>query len=395
MADGGRPGSTVRGLAAATGTGDGAGARGAPATVGVVGCGLLGTSVALRLAEAGLEPLLADADEAAVATAVRLGAGHPWTDGTTAGLAVVAVPPLAAGRVARELLASGRAALATDVASVKRVVQADVDADPSVCTRFCGGHPMAGRERGGALRARPDLFEGRPWVVTPTRTTSRAARDAVAWLAATCGAVPVKTDGPAHDRAVALVSHLPQLVASLLAARLLDAGDDALRLAGQGLRDTVRVAGSDPSLWAAIVGANADVVAPLLREVREELDGLLGVMDERGPGEGPDPGVVAGAVSDLVARGRLGRERLPGKHGAPPRQLAEVSVVVDDRVGGLAALFAAARDTGVNVEDLRIDHAPGRAAGVVDLLVAPEGAPRLADGLRGAGWTVAAAAGPS
>ena len=160
MADGGRPGSRVRGLAAATGTGDGAGARGAPATVGVVGCGLLGTSVALRLAEAGLEPLLADADEGAVATAVRLGAGHPWTDGTTAGLAVVAVPPLAAGRVARELLASGRAALATDVASVKRVVQADVEADPSVCTRFCGGHPMAGRERGGGAAGAPRPVRG-------------------------------------------------------------------------------------------------------------------------------------------------------------------------------------------------------------------------------------------
>ena len=101
-------------------------------------------------------------------------------------------------------------------------------------------------------------------------------------------------------------------------------------------------------------------MAPLLRDVRDELDGLLSAM-EPAPGDPVEPAAVGGAVTDLVARGRLGRERLRGKHGAPPRRLAEVSVVVDDRVGGLAALLVAARGTGVNVEDLRIDHAPGTA----------------------------------
>src|SRR3712207_4038749 len=123
---------------------------------------------------------------------------------------------------------------------------------------------MAGRERGGAISGRADIFVGRPWVVVRD-AAEPAAAGLVEDLVLDLGAVPVFLSAEQHDRAVALVSHAPQLVASLFAARLRDGDAAALGLAGQGLRDVTRIASSDPSLWVQILTANADAVAEVLR----------------------------------------------------------------------------------------------------------------------------------
>src|SRR5690349_20530264 len=119
---------------------------------------------------------------------------------------------------------------------------------------------MAGRERSGPAAARSDLFEGRPWVVTPSPGSEGGRIRAVVSVAQACGATPVVMDPAAHDRAVAVVSHLPQLAASLVAARLLDCEHEALALAGQGVRDVTRLAASDPELWVQILASNAEPV---------------------------------------------------------------------------------------------------------------------------------------
>ena len=192
---------------------------------------------------------------------------------------------------------------------------------------------------------------------------------------------------------------MPQLVSSLLAARLEDLPESALALAGQGLRDTTRIAASDPRLWAAIVVGNAGPVAGVLRRVREDLDALIagveaavvdpGSREYAAPGgaEQIAPGAV-GAIADVMGRGNAGRARIPGKHGGAPRRYAEVQVLVPDSPGELGRLFSDVGAAGVNVEDFSMEHSPGQSAGLAMVSVLPAAAAHLEAALDARGWRV-------
>lgn len=369
--------------------------------IAVVGTGLIGTSIALALRAAGRRVLLADRDPTRVALAVDLGAGERWDGVEPVEHAVLAVPPAA---VAGELVAlQGKALAATysDVASVKVVPQRAAQAAGADLTSYCGGHPVAGRERGGPAAARADLFLDRPWVLTPETVTGSAARTAAAAVAQTCGAIVVEMTPAEHDRALGLVSHVPQLVASLLAARLLDAPESAVSLAGQGFRDTTRIAASDPGLWGEVIAANPSPVLAVLEDFAADLDVLLTALRPVAAGApagvtGTAPaGRVPETVADAVRRGNAGRSRLPGKHGVRVAGFATVPVVVEDAPGRLARLFADAEVAGVNIEDIGIEHAPGRPVGVVELAVRPDGVPRLLAVLGARGWAVHAPDSPA
>ncbi len=250
---------------------------------------------------------------------------------------------------------------------------------------------MAGRERSGPVAARGDLFIGRPWVVCPTQESDAERVDTVRRLALALGASPVTMPADAHDDAVALVSHVPQVAARLVAARLRGAPDGAVALAGQGLRDVTRIAGSDPLLWAQILAANAGPVRAVLAGLRDDLDGVLAALDALAGEDAATPvtgprGVVARAISD----GNLGRERIPGKHGGQAARYAVLSVVLPDAPGSLARLFADIAEAGVNVEELSLEHAPGRAVGLLEVSVLPAAAPTLETALAAAGWKVVA-----
>lgn len=136
---------------------------------------------------------------------------------------------------------------------------------------------MAGRERGGAVSARADLFIGRPWVIAGHDDITYRRAAAVEDLALDLGATPIEMTEE-HDAGVALVSHVPQVVASLMASRLADAPDSSLDLAGQGVRDVTRIAASDPALWVQILGANASRVVEVLRALRVDLDEVIGAL---------------------------------------------------------------------------------------------------------------------
>lgn len=347
-------------------------------TVAVVGTGLIGTSVALALRDTGRRVLLVDRDAGRLALAVDLGAGECWDGAEPVWHTVLAVPPAAVAGELRRLQDRELSATYSDVASVKVAPQWAAEAAGADLTTFCGGHPVAGRERGGPAAARHDLFVGRPWVLTPGSSTGGPARAAAAEVARACGATVVEMSPVEHDRALGLVSHAPQLVASLLAARLADAPELAVSLAGQGLRDTTRIAASDPRLWAEVVDANAGPVLEVLEAYAADLDDLLA----------PLPSPAPEAVADVVRRGNAGRARLPGKHGVPSGEFATVPVVVEDAPGRLARLFADADAAGVNIEDVGIEHAPGRPVGVAELAVQPDGVDRLLAVLRARGWAV-------
>jgi prephenate dehydrogenase len=345
--------------------------------VEVVGTGLLGTSIGLACRRAGLEVLLTDLNAEHVRTASGLGAGRASTPGDRPQLVVVAVPPDHLGDAVVAALAATDAVV-TDVGSVKsepqRVVAAA--AGPASLQRYVGGHPMAGSERSGPLAASAALFDGRPWAVTPHDTSDPAATSLVESLARLCGAVPVLMTPEEHDHAVARTSHLPHLLAVLVAGRLAEAPAGHLALSGQGVRDVTRVAGGDPGLWQQIVTLNAEALRGLLAEVREELDVLQNALTQ---GDRP-------VLAHLLERGVAGTRAIPGKHGGPAAATRSVYVSVPDHPGELARLFADAGASGVNIEDVHIDHDPGRPVGLVELVVDETRAEHLLVSLESRDW---------
>jgi prephenate dehydrogenase len=361
---------------------------GLPAAVRIVGAGLLGTSLGLALSRLGVAVELADPSPSALALATDLGAGQARLEATV-GLVVVAAPPDVVADVVAAQLAAEPQAVVTDLASVKAGPLKALQDSGIDLSRYVGAHPMAGRERSGAVAARADLFAGQPWVVCPHPGSSRAAVAVVRALAVAVGSIPAELAAAEHDEAVALVSHVPQIVASLAAARLSGAPDAALSLSGQGLRDVTRIAASDPQLWTQILGGNATAVSAVLHAVRDDLDQVVAALDALAAETAAAPARGArAAVAGLVAAGNAGQQRIPGKHGAPHTSYAAVPVLVPDRPGELARLLHDVGAAGINLEDLRLEHSQGQPVGVAEVLVVPAAAQLLVEALRAGGWTV-------
>ncbi len=357
-------------------------------TAAVIGTGLIGTSAALALTARGVTVHLRDLDPDAARTAAALGAGTAEPPEEPVDLAVVAVPPALVAPTIAEAAEAGLARGYLDVASVKGLPRRELEALGFDLSRYIGTHPMAGRERSGPLAATAELFEGRPWVLTPTPATDTEVLNLALELVALCRAVPVVMDAEAHDRAVALVSHTPQLLSSMVAARLQHADETSVRLCGQGIRDVTRIAASDAAMWLDILNANpgpvADVLAEVAADLNETVDALRAVQsaDVTKRREG-----LAG-IEDVLRRGNAGRDRVPGKHGAAPAAYEVVVVLIGDRPGELARVFADAGAAGVNVEDVRIEHSTGQQAGLVQLMVEPQAVPVLTAALRERGWSI-------
>jgi prephenate dehydrogenase len=193
---------------------------------------------------------------------------------------------------------------------------------------------------------------------------------------AACGAQPVEMSAQDHDQRVAMISHLPQTISSLLAAQLTNSNPEALALAGGGLRDTVRIAGSDPKLWGEILAANEAALLPLLISLQSDLSDLISAAS--GPAK----------WESLVAAGRAGKSAIPGKHGGKSREYSYLPIVIDDRPGQLGSLFNACAKADVNIEDLALEHSPGQLTAVITLAIAPEDIGRLSEFLTKDGWNV-------
>ena len=398
-----------------------------PGRVLIVGSGLIGTSIALALRSKGADVFLTDFDPAVARLAADLGAGLVVPDLRDAkGIADVAVLAMPPAYVGPELLSAQDCAVAdvyTDVASVKVLPVAQARKLGCDLDSYVPAHPLAGRERQGPAAAQADLFLGRTWALCPLPETSPDAVAAVTALAVACGAVPVTTDPATHDRWVALVSHAPHLVAVAMAARLAPSAvpGDALKLAGQGIRDVTRIAAGDTALWTQILAANAGPVAEVVAAVAEDLaaaaralaaaaavtrdparstplpadtpvsaDTAITDRTSEESSDRPEPADLSGAVAvtGLLDRGLAGVARIPGKHGGQPRNFTVVQVVIADQPGELARLFNAAEAAGVNIEDIRLEHSPGLPVGVVGLSIRPDQAVTLLDAMEAGGWPV-------
>ncbi len=352
-------------------------------TVRIVGAGLLGTSIGLALSKKGLDVVIEDSSPANRSLAIDYGAGRSASEGDSPKLVVVCVPPDVTASVVAAELAAFPNAVVTDVASVKVSIQRQLEALGADQTRYVGSHPMAGRERGGAISGRADLFVGRPWVIAASDLTSSQAISLVQDLALDLEAAVVSTTPSNHDRAVALVSHVPQLVSSLLAARLVEADLADVALAGQGLRDTTRIAASDPKLWLQILGANSDEVAGVLKAFAADLDLVVEALEDVS---------AQGSLSKLgraLEAGNRGVERIPGKHGTKATAYAQIVVMIDDKPGELGRLFNEVGEIGVNIEELKLEHSPSSLIGLVELFVMPNEEEKLVTELASRGWRIA------
>ncbi|GII76211.1 prephenate dehydrogenase [Sphaerisporangium rufum] len=327
-------GSTAPGLRPLRDTEAAAGPAGGPPAgtaatavrrVTVIGTGVIGTSVALGLRRAGVDVALADRDAASLAQAELMGAGTVLGPETPpADVVVIATPPSTVPAVLRDAQRRGLGAAYTDVASTKAGIVAAARRAGCDLATYVPGHPMAGREISGPAAGRAGLFEGRPWALCPAGA-SPAAVALVTGLVLLCGGVPRAVAAAEHDRMVAAVSHAPHVVAAALAARFAEDGADALVLAGQGLRDTTRIAAGPPELWSDILRQNAGPVAAVLEAVAADLAAAAAALraaEARTPGprpaaeagrtgaSAPGAGHPAAVLAGLLSRGNLGRARI-------------------------------------------------------------------------------------
>jgi len=357
--------------------------------VRIVGTGLIGASLGMALSRKGFRVSLDDPSPTAAALARDLGAGVLAADFEgVPDLVVVAAPPDVAAVVVAQELTKWPDAVVTDSASVKGSVLTSLQDKGVDLTRYVGSHPMAGRERSGAVAAQADLFEGRSWVVTPGPHASAVAVDMVRQIAVAVGSAVVIMTPEEHDAAVAAVSHVPQIAASLVASRLRDLSSGAIALSGQGIRDVTRIAASDPGMWTQILSGNAPAVRAVLESLAEELGAVLDAL--RNLESQPDGSAVGARaiLAKAVADGNAGQARIPGKHGAAPTTYAVVVVVVPDEPGALGRLLRDVGEAGVNMEDLHLDHGVGQPFGLAELSVLPAAVQPLIAALRALGWPV-------
>ncbi len=346
-------------------------------SIRIIGSGLIGTSIGLALAVRGVQVEMLDLDQKAQKLAQDLIASEI---AVLPEVVLFAIPASALAESFERQYVLNPGSKFIDVASVKTKPQVEVSRIKGGASRFLATHPMAGREVGGAASARADLFEGRTWIYCPTFADGAQVEsdvlEAGLWLINSLGATPISMSASHHDSAVALVSHLPQIVASLLAAQLTGAKSEDLNLAGAGLRDTTRIAASDPELWQEIISSNAQEILPLLINLQNDLGSLIQSLD--------DPV----KVGSFIAAGNEGRLKIPGKHGGKAREYTQLPVVIEDKPGQLAALFDECAKASVNVEDLTIEHSPGQFTGLITLALSASDAAILQKHLEESGWNV-------
>jgi prephenate dehydrogenase len=349
----------------------------------VIGTGLVGTSVALAAGRSGTRTRGFDSDRTVLERAAARGAVEPAASlaeaVADAELVVVAVPVGAAPAVVEEALAVCRPdTVVTDVASTKRPLASI--ADP----RFVPGHPVAGGATGGPARATADLFDAATWFLAPTEASSAESVGLVERFVASLGARAVRTDAAAHDRLLALTSHLPHALANLLMLRVAEAAaaDDApLAFAGASLREMTRLAGANAAVWSDIFLGNADEIAAALAGLRRSLEEL-----ERALQSGD-----RNSLETSIAAAAAARERLESfAYRTEPEQLNRIRVRIPDRPGVLARITQILGAAQINLEDFEMRHVSPEYGGVLVILVAgADNAARARELLRREGYAAA------
>ena len=344
-------------------------------SVKVVGSGLIGTSIALSLKNHGLTVQMQDRDPKSEHLANDLVGGveikHP-------DLIVISASIEANLDLILESLKINPESIVMDVGSVKSNLLDEVSKLSENAENFISSHPMAGREVSGAESARSDLFQGRAWLGINSEFSSDQARQYLTEVVNICGGTLYWLTAKEHDDAVAAISHLPQILSTSLAYTLADLDTSTLNLAGQGLRDLLRLSGSNPKLWSELLLANKRSLAIYLEEMSKTLSTFQKSLLE-------DDQVM---LENIFKSGNDLYAKLPGKHGGQLRNYAYLPIVIDDQPGQLAKIFDECAKIKVNIEDLSIEHSPGQQTGLITLALNEKDALELSKHLQNVGWNV-------
>ena len=343
----------------------------------VVGLGLIGASLAgaVKRAWPATRVLGVDTDPGTCEEAVARGwadeacgpedpAFRAFVEGPC-DLVVVATPVGAVDDYFRKLGEWGYGGVITDVVSTKaRILKAAAEHLPHP-ENYVPGHPMAGSERSGIAGARDDLFEGSNWILCPDEATSPEHFQQLHELVCGIDARVVSLRREDHDAAVAVVSHVPHMVASALvqlACRHADDTQAIMRLAAGGFKDTTRIAAGSPKLWCGIAFDNAEALGRGLAEMAD----IVGSFAEA---------LKAGdraAFTELLSSAAEARRALPAAWVPSTEKLLEVRIPMVNRTGVVAEVTTIASSVGCNIQSIDIDHiSEGNA--VLSLVLTDEG----------------------
>jgi prephenate dehydrogenase len=347
----------------------------------VLGVGLIGGSIGLAAKQRlGCEVVGWGHNRSTVERALELGVVDRVADSiaeacVAADVVFCAAPVATLPELARAALAaSGPETVVTDAGSTKRQIVAALGDDE----RFVGGHPLAGAETAGVDNARADLFDGARWYLTPTERTGGILYDRLQRTIAGLGARPQAIDAAAHDRLMATVSHLPHVLADVLAAQAaaeLTHDSERMPEVGPSFRDATRVAGSNPTIWGDIFSANSEALGAAID------DAVARLGEARELIRSGDTGALAAWHARAGAE-RQGLLEADLEGGA----LRELRVVVANEPGTVAELALALGEAGVNIEDMALHPATDMKSGAISLWVAgSEQAERAAELVRGLG----------
>ena len=331
--------------------------------IAVIGVGLIGGSVGKAVREKGLGEVVgwvrdpARGEQCLAAGAVDEIAPSVEEAVSGADIALCCVSVGALPEVLSEMLgAAGDETVVTDVGSTKGDLVERFGDDP----RFVGGHPLAGAETAGVESARADLFDGATWLLTPTPAASGLLYDRLNRFISSLGARPVAIDAGEHDAAIAVVSHLPHVLANQLAGQALS-GSKRLGAVAPSLRDATRVAGSNPTVWSEILASNSDSV---VEAIETAIEGLQRARELIAPG---DPA----GIREWQEEAASFRAELSAIESAGVATHA-IRILVPNRPGVLAEVALALGQDGVNIADMSLEPAPDMSSGAITVWVAGE-----------------------
>jgi prephenate dehydrogenase len=355
-----------------------------PERLALVGTGLIGASVGLAAKRGGVPHVVGwDADGESLGIAAERGAVDEAAASLEAAaegaeLALVATPVASLQETVGAVLASGSDATVSDAGSTKSGLCGSV----SERARFIGGHPVCGSEARGPEHASAELFDGATWFLTPVAETEPERYKLLHGFVASLGAVPVAIDPVAHDRLMAVTSHLPHALANLIlnhAGSMRVNGHEPLATAGGSLRDMTRVAGANPRIWIDIFLDNAEELRASLAEHRrrvEDLERALEVGD-------------AGWLARWIGEAAVNRRTLLDEAYRDVGALQRVRVHVPDRPGVLSGITQALGAEQINIEDFELQHMSPERGGTLSVLVSgEEEAGRAAALLEAQGYSV-------
>ncbi|MFN2610565.1 MAG: prephenate dehydrogenase/arogenate dehydrogenase family protein [Actinomycetota bacterium] len=348
-----------------------------PSTICVIGTGLMGGSfgLACKRADPAIEVIGFDIDRRSLEKAVARGAiDRAGVDLAStvhdADLILIAVPSSMVAEVFHKIRSDvPPGAIVTDVGSTKSSI-IDAIAESGSEVAFIGGHPIAGSEHEGIDAASEDLFDGADWILTPTDATDAVAYGRLVRLLGSLGVQVLALDPRKHDEAMAVASHLPQVVASALmgfASDLASGGGTPL-IAGGGFKDMTRIAASPTEMWVDILKENKFAVATAISGFGERLNELKGLVEEADWDK----------LRTVLDEARLARRALGAKPGIDVDEMIEIKIPVPDKPGALAEVTTSLGEAGVNIEDLNITHSPEGGRGTISIWVAGEDNARAA-----------------